>query len=218
MSLTLQDDLALKGAGTRGRAILRTTVTSPYGRKVRIAAKVLKLAEMIEIVSADTRDPSDDLRQQNPLGKMPCLMTDGETLYDSRVILEYLDTLAGGGWIIPRGGRARFRCLTQACLADGVTDAALLMIYEGRFRGDEKISEHWLDHQRGKVERGLSALAAAPPDPRRSDAASISLACSLGYLDWRAPIDWRDRWPALVDWLEAFSAAEPAFAETDRSA
>ncbi len=215
MSMTLDKPLALCGAGDGGRAILRTTLTSPYGRKVRMAAQVLGLSERIELIPADTRDPSDDLREQNPLGKMPCLMTDGETLYDSRVILEFLDTLAEGRGIIPREGRERFHCLTRACLADGVTDAALLMVYEGRFRGAEKISEEWLAHQRGKVERGLSALAALPPDPARTDAAAISLACTLGYLDWRAPVTWRDRWPDLVTWLDRFSTAEPAFKATE---
>lgn len=181
-----------------------------------MAAEVLGLCDRIEVIAADTRDVTDDLRQQNPLGKIPCLMTGGETLYDSRVILEYLDTVAGGGRIIPREGRARFRCLTLSCLGDGVTDAALLMVYEGRFREEAKISDQWLDHQRGKIERGLSTLAATPPDPGRTDAASISLACALGYLDWRAPVSWRDRWPALADWLDRFAAAEPAHAKTER--
>ncbi|MCA0922552.1 glutathione S-transferase N-terminal domain-containing protein [Pseudooceanicola nanhaiensis] len=208
--------LPLAGAGHGGRAILRSTLTSPYGRKVRMAISVLGLTERIEVIPADTRDESDSLRQQNPLGKIPCLMTAGETYYDSRVILEYLDTLAGGGRLIPRTGPDRFRCLTQSCLADGVTDAALLMVYEGRFREAHQASEVWLDHQRGKIDRGLTALAALPPDPRVTDAASISLACSLGYLDWRQPVTWRDRWPALVDWLAAFDAAEPAHAETER--
>lgn len=213
--MSLMQPLVLSGAGSDGRAILRTTLTSPYGRKVRMAALVLGLSDRIELVPADTRNASDDLRMQNPLGKMPCLMTDGETLYDSRVILEFLDTLAGGGRIVPQSGRARFTCLTRSCLADGVTDAALLMMYEGRFRAAEKISDEWLDHQRGKVERSLTALAALPPDPTVTDAASISLACALGYLDWRKPVSWRDRWPGLVDWLDRFAAAEPAHAATE---
>lgn len=207
---------ALSGPGTGGRAVLRSTLTSPYGRKVRMAASVLGLTPRIEVIAADTRDLSDDLRRQNPLGKIPCLMTDDGTLFDSRVIVEYLDTLAGGDRLIPREGVARFRCLTHACLADGVTDAALLMVYEDRFRAPAQKSNEWLTHQRGKVERGLTALAAAPPDPRRTDAASISLACALGYLDWRMPVAWRDRWPALVAWHDAFAAAEPAHAETER--
>ncbi|MEQ3625426.1 MAG: glutathione S-transferase N-terminal domain-containing protein [Celeribacter sp.] len=207
---------ALSGPGRGGRAVLRSTLTSPYGRKVRMAASVLGLSPRIEVIAADTRDVTDDLRHQNPLGKIPCLMTDDGTLFDSRVIVEFLDMLAGGDRLIPRDGPARFRCLTQSSLADGVTDAALLMVYEDRFRAPAQKSDEWLTHQRGKIERGLTTLAAAPPDPRRTDAASISLACALGYLDWRMPVEWRTCWPALVDWQAAFAAAEPAHAETER--
>ncbi|KAA2314941.1 glutathione S-transferase [Pseudooceanicola sediminis] len=191
---------------------LRSTKTSPYGRKARIAALVLGLADGIAERPADTRDPGDDLRQQNPLGKMPCLIVEGQALYDSRVILEYLDAVAGGGRLFPRDGLARFRCLTRACLADGITDAALLVAYEGRFRRADQMSDIWLTHQRGKIERGLSALAADLPDPRVTDAAAIALACALGYLDWRQPVqDWRGRYPTIAAWLAAFAAAEPAF-------
>ena len=210
MSLTLA---ALDG---EDRAVLRTTLTSPYGRKVRMAAKVLGLEDRIEIRPADTLDADDDLRDQNPLGKMPCLMADGMTLFDSRVIVDYLDALAGGGRLIPAAGRDRYRCLTRVALADGVADAALLMVYEGRFREASQMSARWLDHQKGKVLRGLTALAADLPDPTRTDAAAISLACMLGYLDWRRPVVWRGDWPALVEWLEAFAAHEPAFHATRR--
>jgi glutathione S-transferase len=207
--------LVLSGSGRGGRAVLRSTLTSPYGRKVRIAAEVLGLSDQIELISADTRDATDDLRQQNPLGKIPCLMTNTETIYDSRVILEFLDMLAGGGRLFPRNSWDRFRCLTRSALADGVTDAALLMVYEGRFRDTEQISETWLSHQRGKIERGFEALCTAPPDPTQTDAASISLACMLGYLDWREPILWRDRWPELATWLNTFAATEPAISKTE---
>jgi glutathione S-transferase len=196
------------------RAVLRTTLTSPYGRKVRMTALVLGLEDRIEIRPADTLDAKDDLRDQNPLGKMPCLMADGMTLFDSRVIVEYLDTLAGGGQMIPAGGAERFRCLTRVALADGITDAALLMVYEGRFREASQMSARWLDHQKGKVTRGLTALAADLPDPSRTDAAGIAIACMLGYLDWRRPVEWRSDWPDLVRWLGTFSENEPAFDAT----
>ena len=196
------------------RAVLRTTLTSPYGRKVRMAAKVLGVEDRIDIRPADTLDAADDLRQQNPLGKMPCLMADGMTLFDSRVIVEYLDALAGSGRLIPVSGCDRFRCLTTVALADGITDAALLLVYEGRFREATQNSDRWLDHQRGKVTRGLSSLAISAPDPETTDAATISVACMLGYLDWRHPIDWRSDWPALVAWLDRFRAHEPAFDAT----
>lgn len=195
--------------------VLRSTLTSPYGRKVRIAALVLGLNNQIKLVPADTLDPEDDLRQQNPLGKMPCLIVGADFLFDSRVILDYLDALAGGGRLCPAAGIERFRVRTRSVLADGVTDAALLMTYEIRFRDAPQVSPRWLDHQRGKIFRAMASLSAAPPDPARSDMAAISLACALGYLDWRRPVDWRSEHPVLVDWLEAFRAAEPAFDETE---
>ena len=208
--------LTLSGPGQGGRAVLRTTPTSPYGRKVRIAARVLGLDDRIETVPANTLDDGDDLRDQNPLGKMPCLLVWDTVLFDSRVILEFLDAVAGGGRLIPAAGMDRFRTLTQATLADGVADAALLMVYEARFRSDTSHSDRWMAHQLGKVARGLDALQAAPPDPAVTDAAAISLACMLSYLDWRQPVEWRAHWTGLVQWLDAFAAAEPAFAETRR--
>ncbi|KMK65928.1 glutathione S-transferase family protein [Puniceibacterium sp. IMCC21224] len=204
----------LSGPGAQGRAILRTTPTSPFGRKVRIAAQVLRLDHQIEERPANTLDQTDNLRQQNPLGKMPCLLANGLTMYDSRVILEYLDAVAGGGKLIPTAGADRFQCLTLANLADGVADAGLLMVYEGRFRNQDQTSDRWLDHQRGKVARGLDALQAAPPDPRHTDVASISLACMLSYLDWRRPVAWRDTWAGLGAWLDSFADAEPAYNAT----
>ena len=206
--------LKLAAVAGEDRAVLRTTLTSPYGRKVRMAAQVLKLEDRIEIRPADTLDATDDLRDQNPLGKMPCLMADGMTMFDSRVIVEYLDTLAGGGRLIPADEAERFRCLTRVALADGIADAALLMVYEARFRDATQMSARWLDHQQGKVTRGLTALAADLPDPSRTDAATIAVACMLGYLDWRRPVEWRGDWPGLVAWLDAYAAHEPAFDAT----
>lgn len=198
-----------------GRMVLRSTLTSPFGRKARMAATVLGLDRLIDVVPADTLDAADTLRRHNPLGKMPCLLlADGTVLYDSRVILDYLDALAGGGRLLPPGGVARYRALTRATLADGVADAALLMVYEGRFRTPEQASATWLDHQRGKIERALAALGEAPPDPGVTDAVSISLACALGYLDWRRPVEWRRPFARLAAWLDRFAAAEPAFAAT----
>ncbi len=200
-----------------GAMTLRSSLTSPYGRKTRMAALVLGLMPRITVVTADTRDADDDLRQQNPLGKIPCLILgNGEVLYDSRVILEYFDALAGGGKLMPTGGFERYRALTLATLADGVADAALLTVYEGRFREPHQASEVWLSHQRGKITRGLAALAATPPDAETTDIASISLACALSYFDWRKPYDWRPEFPALVQWLERFAAVEPTFLATRR--
>lgn len=198
-----------------GPFLLRSTVTSPFGRKVRMAAQVLGLSDRITIEPADTLDEADTLRQQNPLGKMPCLLLpDKAALYDSRVIVEFLQGIAGGEQLLPARGLVRFKALTRAALADGIADAALLMVYESRFRDPDKRSERWMAHQRGKVERGLAAFAKAPPDPRKTDIVAIGLSCALGYLDWRKPVAWRAAYPALAAWLDAFAAQEPAFART----
>ena len=198
-----------------GPFVLRSTVTSPFGRKVRMAAQVLGLSARITLEPADTLDEADTLRTQNPLGKMPCLLlADGSALYDSRVIVEFLQEVAGGETLLPARGLARFQALTRATLADGIADAALLMVYEGRFRAAEARSERWLAHQRGKVERGLAAFERAPPAPGKTDIVAIGLSCALGYLDWRKPVEWRAHHPALTAWLDDFARREPAFART----
>lgn len=195
--------------------ILRTTLTSPFGRKVRIAARVLGLDGRIRIEAANTLDENDTLRQQNPLGKMPCLLlADGTVLHDSPVIIEYLDSLDGKHRLVPTHGPGRYSALARAALADGILEAALLMVYEYRFREASQVSQRWLDHQRGKVTRGLAAFAAGPPDPFNTDVQSIGLACALGYLDWRKPVEWRSTYPRLVEWLDRFSENEPAFEST----
>ncbi len=197
--------------------VLRTTSTSPFGRKVRIAARMLELDSRLRLCPADTRDPDDPLRQQNPLGKMPCLLIGDEAFYDSGVILDLLDLLVGGGRLLPpvSDPLARLRALTRARLADGITEAALLMAYEDRFRAPEQVSEIWLEHLRGKVLRGLTEFEQTPPDPTRACMVSIGLACALGYLDWRRPVNWRCTNPALVDWLARFADAVPAFSATE---
>ena len=198
-----------------GPFVLRSTVTSPFGRKARMAAQVLGLSNRITIEPADTLDEADTLRRQNPLGKMPCLLLpDGTALYDSRVIIEFLQEAAGSGQLLPARGLARFRALTRAALADGIADAALLMVYEGRFRELGQRSERWTAHQRGKIERGLAEFARTPPDARKTDIVAIGLSCALGYLDWRKPVEWRAAFPALTAWLDDFAAHEPAFART----
>lgn len=194
--------------------ILRSSSASPFVRKIRIAAAVLGLSDQIEIEPADTSDPADSLRKQNPIGKIPTLvLEDGRAIYDSAVILEYLDWLAGGGKLIPSGAE-RYDVLTRAALADGVIDAAILKVYEQRWRDAATHSPRWLDHQTGKISRGLAALEAAPPDPANVDVASIALACALGYLDLRFAGTWRKDRSKLVAWLDAFSAAVPAFEAT----
>jgi glutathione S-transferase len=188
---------------------------SPFARKVRMAIIHLGLSEKIEFAKADPMNPDDVLRKQNPLGKIPVLMTeDGKAIYDSRVILEYLDHAAGGGIIIPDGWPARLNALTMQAMCDGVMDACILIVYEGRHRPEAIHHPPWLDYQRGKVVRGLTAFAKAPPDPAHFDVGTIAAACMLGYLDMRKQVDWRKDFSALVPWLDAFRAKHPEFDAT----
>lgn len=195
--------------------VLRSSPASPFGRKVKIAASLLGLTDRIEIVDADTMSPEDSIRQQNPLGKIPALLLEnGEALYDSRVIVEYLDFLAGGGRLFP-AGEARFIALREQALADGIMDASLLQVYEGRFRPQDKHEQKWLAHQAGKVERGLSYAEAHLSAPAADlHIGHIALACALGYLDLRFAGQWRETHPKLVAWLADFEARVPAFTKT----
>jgi glutathione S-transferase len=196
--------------------ILRSTPPSPFGRKVNIAASVLGLTGQIRIEAADLGSATDSVRRQNPLGKIPTLvLEDGSTLFDSRVILEYLDHRAGGGKIIPQEPKARFAALRLQALADGMTDAQILIVYEGRWRPVEHHVQKWTDYQSDKIKRGLTALEAEPPslDPI-PNVGQIALACFLGHRDLRFAGDWRAAHPSLVTWLDRFAAKVPAFVET----
>ena len=198
--------------------ILRSAAPSPFGRKVHNALSLLGIDD-VKLQPADTMDPGDSVRAQNPLGKIPVLIAeDGTSFYDSRVILEYLDHRAGGGKIIPREGDQRFAALRLQSLCDGILDASILQVYEGRWRAAEKHEQKWLDHQAGKVARALSMLESAPPalaaSPQLPHVGHIALACVLGYRDFRFAGSWRSDHPRLVAWLESFAARVPAFAAT----
>ena len=196
--------------------ILRSSPASPFARKVRIAASLLGLADQIEVRDTDLNDPADGIRAQNPLGKVPALiLDDGDVYYDSRVILEVLDHLAGGGRIIPGEPKARFAALRLQALCDGILDASLLIVYESRYRPADRLVQTWVDRQAEKVTRGLALLEAAPPAlTPMPDVGQIALACVLGYRDLRFGGTWRKDHPRLVAWLEAFAARVPAFAAT----
>lgn len=195
--------------------LLRASPLSPFARKVRMAILHLGLSDRVTFVRADPMNPDDVLRQDNPLGKIPVLITDDDrAVYDSRVILEYLDHRAGGGIIIPDGWPARLEALTGQALCDGILDAAILIVYEGRHRPAEIHHPPWLDYQRGKVVRAMAALARKPPDPQRFDIGTIAMSCTLAYLDFRRQVDWRTDFPALIPWLDAFRAAHKEFDAT----
>jgi glutathione S-transferase len=195
---------------------VRTGAGSPFGRKVRIALSVLGLDGKVRVESASTQDDADPLRQQNPLGKVPVLLLeDGTWLFDSPVILEYLDSYAGGGRIVPTQTKARFEALRLEALADGILDASILQVYEGRYRPVEKHEQKWLDMQAGKVTRALAVLEASPPAiDKPPTVGQITVACALGYRDFRFPGSWRKDHPRLVAWLDTFAAQVPAFAAT----
>jgi glutathione S-transferase len=195
--------------------VLRSSSASPFARKVRIAAAILGLSEQMEIVGANVVEPDEALLRQNPLGKIPALVAEnGETIFDSRVILEYLDALAGGGRLAPRDGPARIGALKLQALADGLMDAALLQVYETRFRQPTERSAAWVGRQADKVSRALAALEADPPEASARHVGAIALACALGYLDLRFEGRWRAGHPRLVAWLDAFAEGVPAFAAT----
>ncbi|MCL4766869.1 MAG: glutathione S-transferase N-terminal domain-containing protein [Hyphomicrobiaceae bacterium] len=196
---------------------LLSSPASPYVRKVRIVAAMKGIADRIEAQPTDTRSPINEaLQRENPLSKIPVLiLDDGMQVYDSRVICEYLDTLAPEPRLFPSTGRERLRALTLAALADGILDAALLLVYEKRYRPEEKWVQGWMDRQQAKIDAALDHLEKAPPDWEAGpDYAHVTLACALGYLDFRHGGAWRPAHPKLMAWLDRFSAAVPAYAAT----
>jgi len=194
--------------------ILYSSPASPFGRKVKIAAKLLGFWDRLTIIVADTLDPADPLRSQNPLGKIPTLvLDDGTALYDSRVIVQYLQELAGGEALLPKAGLARIMVLRGEALADGIQDAALLQVMEVRFRDAAKHEPKWLSHQAEKVTRGLAYLEQNLPS-EKPDLAAVATACALGYLDLRFSGTWRASQPKLAAWLARFEAQVPGFEET----
>jgi glutathione S-transferase len=204
--------------------ILRSSPASPFGRKVRIAVSLLAFDGEVTVEPADPTDVNDNLRRQNPLGKIPVLIAeDGVAYYDSRVILDFLDHRAGGGKIIPRDPAQRFAALRLQALCDGILDASILTVYETRWRKPDGKEPKWLEHQAGKIARGLGVLETAPPplDPAPQNlphVGQIALACTLGYGDLRFGGSWRSDHPRLVGWLDNFAARVPAFAATKMTA
>ena len=196
---------------------LRSSPSSPFGRKVKMATYILGFDDQVTPVLTDTLDPNDSICEVNPLGKIPALEDDGATYYDSRVIMEYLDAKAGGGKIIPASGSARYEVLTRAALMDGILDAAILVIYERRMRPEDKYVESVVERQRGKIIRGLEAITAKKPSYSNGampDIGEIGLACVLDYLDFRKQVNWRDHAPNLASWLADFAAAVPGYEDS----
>lgn len=195
---------------------LLSSPSSPFVRKVRIAAGMKGVLDRIEMHPADTNKGDPELYRQNPLGKIPCLVTDsGASFYDSPVICEYLDTLAPSPVLFPQSGIERFRVLTQGALGDGILDAALLLVYEKRFRPENMAVVSWVERQQSKIDRSLDQLEGTSLSWDKSpDYGHLTLACALGYLDFRHEGKWRKTHPKLVAWLDGFGKAVPDFAKT----
>ncbi len=194
---------------------------SPFVRKVLAAAIELGLDGRIErlpsAVGPINRDQA--VVAKNPLGQVPTvLLDDGTPLYDSRVVCEYLDVEAGGGRLFPAAGPARWRALTEQSVADGLLDAAVLGRYE-LLRPAEIQWPTWRQAQMAKITGALDQMQAwAPELGDRVDIGTITMACALGYLDFRyADLDWRSSRPALAAWYAAF-AKRPSMAATVPSA
>jgi glutathione S-transferase len=194
---------------------LRYSPTSPYVRKVLVAAIETGLDKRIELVTTSTTDPASGLINDNPLGKVPALqLDDGSSLYDSPVICEYLDNLHSGPKLFPASGPQRWTVLRRQALADGCMDAALLARGE-IMRPDGEKSPAFLALQRQKMASAADALEKEAANFSTTlDIGLISIACALGYADLRHAADeWRKGRPALAKWYEGF-ARRPSMQRT----
>jgi glutathione S-transferase len=192
--------------------------TSPFVRKCLVSAHELGLRERIELVPAAAHPVNRDraLVAHNPLGQIPTLVTaDGAVHYDSRVICEYLNALGNGRLIPPAGsssdaGPSRWTVLGDQALADGVMDAAILTRYETAVRPEDLRWNDWILGQLDKVHCGLAEIERRAPNfGNRVDIGTISMACALGYLDFRfASLAWRGQRAATAAWFERFAKRE----------
>nr|WP_294867902.1 glutathione S-transferase [uncultured Pseudogulbenkiania sp.] len=196
---------------------LIASLTSPYARKVRIVLAEKKID--CPILIDQPWEADSQVARYNPLGKVPVLeLDDGNTLYDSRVIVEYLDNISPVSRLLPQDNRSFIATRRWEALADGICDAAVAIVMERR-RPPEKQSEEAMAHQQQKVERGLAALAhdlGERPwcNGEGYSLADIAVGCCLGYLDFRfATLDWRASHPTLADYYQRLSARQ-SFVDT----
>jgi glutathione S-transferase len=199
------------------------TTTSPYVRKVRVVMAEKKLD--YEFIIDDVWSKDSSVGQFNPLGKVPCLVMEaGDAIYDSRVIVEYLDTLSPVGKLIPASGRERAEVKTWEALSDGLLDASILARLESHWAGrqQQERSQAWIDRQLGKVEDSLKAISDLLGERpyclgNHLGLADIAVCCALGYLDFRFPqIEWRKQYENLTPFYEKISQ-RPSFVETAHS-
>jgi glutathione S-transferase len=184
---------------------------SPFARKVRILVREIGLTGRVEEIETIVSPvaANETLARDNPLVKIPALVTDsGETLFDSRVICEYLDTLHAGRKLFPASGPQRFTALRRQSLTDGILDAAVLCRYETAVRPEALRWKDWIEGQKRKIFGGLAVLEAeAGAWGDEFTIGQVGTACVLGYLDFRfADWDWRGGHPQLRGWFERISA------------
>ena len=197
---------------------LYSSASSPFGRKVKITAHLTELLDQIEVVNIDGNDPQSVALNPNPLNKIPALELDsGQLIVDSKVICDYLIKQSGRLELLPK--HLRVFLLSRAALADGITEAALLMVYERRFRAESQINTDWLTRQNQKVLGGLqwftdnlTEIVATPTIDQ------VGLAVTLGYLDFRFSGEWRTRFTDLALWLTQFQQMVPGYQLTDPQA
>ncbi len=186
---------------------LRYSPTSPFVRKVMVSLHELGLLDRVELENTNVWDPETDIGLTNPLGKVPALtLDDGHIVYDSPVVCEYLDGLVPGVVLFPAPGKARWKALHFQALGDGITDAGILRLLEGR-RGDGEKSQGWIDRQTKALNRGLDALENEVEELAGGPLTigQISVACCLGWLLFRFPgDDLLETRPKLKDWYESF--------------
>ena len=195
------------------------SLTSPYVRKVRIVMAEKKLDCQLELEDVWGQD---DILKSNPLGKVPCLvMEGGEAVFDSRVIVEYLDTLSPVGKLIPPSGRERIEVRTWEALADGLLDASILARLEATWAGRtaQQRSQVWIDRQMSRLHAALQSMSQGLGDKpwchgNAFTLADVAVGSALGYLDFRfAHIDWRSSYPNLHKLYDKL-AARPSFVDT----
>lgn len=186
--------------------------SSPYSVKVRLAAEHCDLP--LELETVDTSAQPDNLVAANPLGKIPTLiLDDGNTVYDSRVICEYLDRISGN-LLIPQTTAEWLQAKRFEALSDGVVDAAILIVYETRYRPEDKRHAGWTDRQWTRALRGLDRLEAEIDTlPGALNIGHFALAAMLAWIDLRFPGKWDSGRPKLRAWFEDFPRAFPPYAD-----
>ena len=194
------------------------SLASPYVRKVRVVLAEKKLDYVYEL--EDVWGAETKIHHSNPLGKVPCLiMEDGTSMYDSRVIAEYLDTLTPVCKLLPPNGRDRGDVKVWEALADGVLDAAVLVRLERTLRPEAQQSAAWIDRQMNKVHAGLAVMSANLRESpfckgNHYTLADVAVGCTLGWLDFRFPqIDWRADYANLAKLFDKLSE-RPSFKDT----